>query len=202
VEAARAGEAGAGFAVVADEVRNLALRAAEAAKNTANLIEGTVKKVKDGSDLTAKTNEAFKQVADSANKVAQLVAEITAASKEQAQGIEQVNKAVTEMDKVVQQNASGAEESASASEELTAQAEQMKGMVGELIALVGGATNGRRTTVPAISHVRHSPAMGGRLTRAHKPALLTAAATNSAGPAGHGARAVKPEEIIPLEDEF
>ncbi|RPH49325.1 MAG: hypothetical protein EHM85_14235, partial [Desulfobacteraceae bacterium] len=93
VEAARAGEAGAGFAVVADEVRNLAMRAADAAKNTANLIEGTVKKVKDGSALVARTNEAFGEVAASATKVAQLVSEIAAASNEQSQGIDQVNKA-------------------------------------------------------------------------------------------------------------
>ncbi len=87
VEAARAGEAGAGFAVVADEVRNLAMRAADAAKNTAGLIEGTVKKVKDGSDLVTRTNEAFGNVSGSSIKAAELVSEIAAASKEQSQGI-------------------------------------------------------------------------------------------------------------------
>ncbi|MCF8083238.1 MAG: methyl-accepting chemotaxis protein [Deltaproteobacteria bacterium] len=139
VEAARAGEAGAGFAVVADEVRNLAMRAAEAAKNTADLIEGTVKKVNDGSDLVTKTNEAFAQVAESAKKVGGLVGEIAAASNEQAQGIDQVNTAVADMDKVTQQNAANAEESASAAEEMNAQAEQMKEAVAELMRLVGGA---------------------------------------------------------------
>ncbi|MBM4350472.1 MAG: methyl-accepting chemotaxis protein, partial [Deltaproteobacteria bacterium] len=138
VEAARAGEAGAGFAVVADEVRNLAMRAADAAKNTANLIEGTVKKIKNGSDTVAKTNEAFGKVASGAKKVGELVGEIAAASQEQAQGIDQVNKAVAEMDKTVQKNAASAEESASASEEMNAQAEQMKGFVAELVAMVGG----------------------------------------------------------------
>jgi methyl-accepting chemotaxis protein len=144
VEAARAGETGAGFAVVADEVRNLAMRAADAAKNTAELIEGTVKKVKDGGDLVATTNETFTEVATSSTKVGDLVAEIATASNEQAQGIEQVNKAVTEMDKVVQQNAANAEESASASEEMSAQAEQMKGFVGDLVSLVGGSANGSK----------------------------------------------------------
>ncbi|MCP4688804.1 MAG: methyl-accepting chemotaxis protein, partial [Desulfobacterales bacterium] len=122
VEAARAGEAGAGFAVVADEVRNLAMRAADAAKNTAEMIEGTVKKVNDGSTLVSTTNEAFTRVADSAGKVGELLGEIAAASNEQAQGIDQVNTAVTDMDKVTQQNAAGAEESASSSMEMYSQA--------------------------------------------------------------------------------
>jgi methyl-accepting chemotaxis protein len=139
VEAARAGEAGAGFAVVADEVRNLAMRAADAAKNTASLIEGTVKKVSEGSELVSGTNDAFQKVAQSASKVGELVGEIAAASNEQSQGIGQINTAVTEMDTVVQQNAANAEESASASEEMTAQAEQMKQMVGELVAMVEGS---------------------------------------------------------------
>ena len=141
VEAARAGEAGAGFAVVADEVRNLAMRAADAAKNTADLIEGTVKKVGDGSDLVTRTNEAFGKVAESSKKVGELVGEISAASKEQAEGIEQVNKAVVEMDKVVQKNAANAEESASAAEEMSTQAVQMKESVDELAHLAGGSKN-------------------------------------------------------------
>jgi methyl-accepting chemotaxis protein len=138
VEAARAGEAGAGFAVVADEVRNLAMRAADAARNTAGLIEQTVKKVRAGSGLMSATGSAFAQVSERADKVADLVSEIAAASGEQAQGIEQVNKAVSEMDKVVQQNAANAEESASASEQMNAQAESIKAMVNELGTLIGG----------------------------------------------------------------
>jgi len=139
VEAARAGEAGAGFAVVADEVRNLAMRAADAAKDTAVLIEDTVKKIGEGSHLVETTNDAFSQVSESASKVGELVSEIAAASGEQADGIEQVNRAVVEMDKVVQQNAASAEESASASEEMSAQAEQMRSIVDELKALSGAA---------------------------------------------------------------
>jgi methyl-accepting chemotaxis protein len=138
VEAARAGEAGAGFAVVADEVRNLALRAADAAKNTAALIEGTVIKVQEGSDLVKKANDEFKEVVSSVKRLGDLVEEIAAASQEQAQGIDQVNKAVAEMDKVVQQNAATAEESAAAAEEMNAQAEQMKVYVGDLVNTIGG----------------------------------------------------------------
>ncbi|MEN6320963.1 MAG: methyl-accepting chemotaxis protein [Syntrophaceae bacterium] len=142
VEAARAGEAGAGFAVVAEEVRNLAMRAADAAKNTSGLIEGTVKKIKDGSDLVLKANEAFSEVSISTSKVGELVGEIAAASQEQAQGIDQINKAVTEMDKVTQQTAANAEESASASEEMNAQAEQMKQISVILVNIIGGSSNG------------------------------------------------------------
>ncbi|MDR3554923.1 MAG: methyl-accepting chemotaxis protein [Syntrophobacteraceae bacterium] len=142
VEAARAGEAGAGFAVVADEVRNLAMRAAEAAKNTASLIEGTVKNIKEGSELVEETGADFSQVAASARKMSELISDISAASTEQAQGIDQVNKAVGEMDKVVQQNAANAEESASAAEEMNSQAEQMKSFVGELVAIVDGSGDG------------------------------------------------------------
>jgi methyl-accepting chemotaxis protein len=138
VEAARAGEAGAGFAVVADEVRNLAVRAAEAAKNTSNLLEGTVKKVNEGSELVNETSSEFSQVASRAEKMSKLIGEISAASAEQAQGIEQINKAVSEMDKVVQQNAASAEESASASEEMNAQAVSMKTFVNQLLAVIGG----------------------------------------------------------------
>jgi len=138
VEAARAGEAGAGFAVVADEVRNLAMRAADAAKNTAGLIKGTVKKVKEGSEVVLKTSAEFSQVAISASKIGELVGEVTAASTEQAQGISQINMAVSEMDKVVQQNAANAEEAAAASEEMKTQAEQMKIFIRELVSMVGG----------------------------------------------------------------
>ena len=132
VKAARAGEAGAGFAVVADEVRNLALRAAEAARNTSDLIEGAVKKIKKGSDIVEKNNESFSKVAMNAKRVGVLVGEISAASKEQAQGIELINKSMAEMDRAVQQTAANAEESASAAEEMNAQAAQMREYLEEL----------------------------------------------------------------------
>ncbi len=110
VEAARAGEAGAGFAVVADEVRNLAMRAAEAAKNTTTLTEDIVKKVKNGEHLVSTTYEAFHAVTDRSAKVVRLVAEVAAASQEQSQGVDQLNSAMAEMNDVTQQNAASAEE--------------------------------------------------------------------------------------------
>ncbi len=194
VEAARAGEAGAGFAVVADEVRNLALRAAEAARNTSEMIEDTVKKVMDGSGLVTRTHEAFTQVAGSAKKVAELVGEITVASNEQAQGIEQVNVAVSEMDKVVQHNAASSEEFASASEELNGQARQMKGMVGELAALVGGR-NGK-----GAAHAQRSET--GESLISHKS--LGMPKRKSAG-GGNGKQiaiqTARPQRVMPLEED-
>ncbi|UCD88535.1 MAG: hypothetical protein JSW04_08655, partial [Desulfobacterales bacterium] len=190
VEAARAGEAGAGFAVVADEVRNLAMRAADAAKNTADLIEGTVKKVKDGGDLVATTNEAFTEVTTSSGKVGELVAEIAAASTEQAQGIEQVNKAVTEMDKVVQQNAANAEESASASEEMNAQAASMKAFVDDLVALVGGKSNGAKNDSYTDDMV--PKAVPAEVLAAHRKRELPV----------RRVKEVTPEQVIPMDDDF
>jgi len=137
VEAARAGEAGAGFAVVADEVRSLALRAAKAAKETSNLIEDTIKAVNNGNEITLATRESFRENMAITGKVGELVAEIAAASNEQASGIEQVNRVVTEMEKVTQQNAAGAEESASAVEEVIVQTDRMKAYISDLLALIG-----------------------------------------------------------------
>jgi len=150
VEAARAGEAGAGFAVVAEEVRSLALRSAEAAKNTGVLIEDTVIKIKNGSEIVAKTNQDFNEVTESAGKISELISEIAAASHEQAQGIEQISKAVNDLDKIVQSNASNAEETASASEELSAQSKTMKESVVDLVALVGGSGNMQRKAFVAL----------------------------------------------------
>ncbi|MCP3952655.1 MAG: hypothetical protein GY697_10630 [Desulfobacterales bacterium] len=194
VEAARAGEAGAGFAVVADEVRNLAMRAADAAKNTSELIEGTVTKVSDGTDLVTRTNEAFSQVAESSAKVGELVAEIAAASSEQSQGIGQVNIAVTEMDKVTQQNAANAEESASASEELNAQAEQMKSSVADLAALVGGDGRGH-----APSSVKSSLNAADHST--HHAFAAPAKKTKGRQKMAQSTKELSPEKLIPLDDD-
>jgi methyl-accepting chemotaxis protein len=141
VEAARAGQAGAGFAVVADEVRALAMRAAEAAKTTDDLIGETARQIELGSVHIQETLTKFYAMGDSAKKVNSLVGEIAEASKEQAQGIEHLNQAVQEIDRVVQQNAANAEESASAATQLQGQAERLREIVGEVTSLVGESHN-------------------------------------------------------------
>ncbi|MBU2547437.1 MAG: methyl-accepting chemotaxis protein [Proteobacteria bacterium] len=161
VEAARAGEAGAGFAVVADEVRNLAQRAGEAAKNTAQLIEDTILRIGQGEVLVKETDENFSSVAGKTGKVAELVSEISAASSEQAQGIQQINEAVSQMDSVTQRNAASAEESAAASEELNAQAESMRDTVDELFQLVEGSRSYRAPLPSAIGNAWQRPALEG-----------------------------------------
>lgn len=161
VEAARAGEAGAGFAVVADEVRNLAMRAAEAARNTNQLIENTIKAVHNGNDLTRSTKEAFAENIDISEKITGIVGEIAVTSREQADGIAQINKAISEMNRLTQQVASNAEESASTSEEMHTQAEHMKTYVDDLIGVVQGTKTESRNGDDEISRTAadHMPAI-------------------------------------------
>jgi methyl-accepting chemotaxis protein len=192
VEAARAGEAGAGFAVVADEVRNLAMRAADAAKDTSNLIEGTLQKVSQGSDYVAQTAEAFEQVKEHSIHAGDLVTEIAAASKEQSDGIDELNRAVTEVDRVVQQNAASAEETSSASQEMSSQADTMQGHVNRLFSLVNGGKNGSMTAKTP------QPIPAAQLQRVEAPgqtALQPQVLKTNKG------QQVDPETVIPFDDE-
>lgn len=158
VEAARAGEAGKGFAVVAEEVRNLAMRSAEAAKETNRLIEETVSRVNEGGVAVAQVTASLGAVTQSVTKAQHLIKEIAAASSEQAEGITQVTSAISQMDKVTQSNAAAAEEGAAASEQLSGQAESMTGTVIEMVKLVQGGNS--------LDQSRHSPR---EMTRLEKP---------------------------------
>ena len=216
VEAARAGEAGKGFAVVAEEVRNLAQRSAEAARNTADMIEGSVKNADNGVTISKEVAESLGEIADGSRKVNDLVAEIAAASNEQSQGIEQINTAVGQMDQVTQSNAANAEESASASEELSAQAEELNNMVVQLQVLVGGtgSTNGQAaaSTVKAGRHLdfkvdrpadrtRQSLLKDGpKKAQAARPSKR-AKADQQAVTSTQGAKSDNPDEVIPMESE-
>jgi methyl-accepting chemotaxis protein len=139
VEAARAGEAGMGFAVVADEVRNLAQRCAQAAKDTAGLIEESIAKANDGKIRLDQVAAAVSSITDSAAKVKSLVDEMNAGSQEQARGIEQVAKAILDIEHVTQKTAASAEEGAAAGQQLSAQSETLREVVGQLGALIGGS---------------------------------------------------------------
>ena len=199
VEAARAGEAGLGFAVVADEVRNLAQRSAQAAKETAGKIEGAITKTAQGVGISSKVALTLNEIVIKVRQVDELVAEVAGASREQTQGITQINTAVGQMDKVTQSNAANAEESAAAAEELNAQAISMKDSVAELLQLVGCAANRSEHTEPAMPKPEK------------KPFLKTPAAHNGHN---HAAKILSPErepapslvaarrDEIPLDGDF
>jgi len=180
VEAARAGEAGMGFAVVADEVRNLAQRSAQAAKDTAGLIEESIAKTKTGSAKVEQVATAITGITDSVSRVKGLVDEVSEASRQQAQGIDQVSQAIAQMEKVTQTNAATSEESAAASEELNAQARTSMSIVGQLQRMVTADTPPaeRPAAPPARSLVTNVVSLASRRSRP----------------------APKPEEILPLDD--
>lgn len=192
VEAARAGEAGAGFAVVAEEVRSLALRSAEAAKQTAELIEESQKNAGNGVAAAAEVKEILGKIVDGVKKVSSLAREITVASDEQAQGVNQINLAVSDVDQVTQVSAAIAEEAASASEELSGQAEELNELVQALAEIVGvqrveTQDSGRHLQRPALpkKQGRPSAAQPGKKLAAPRPKAALSQA----------------KQVIPFEDD-
>ncbi len=207
VEAARAGEAGMGFAVVADEVRNLAQRCAQAAKDTATLIEESIAKSNSGQVMVDQVAVAIRVITAESSSVRVLVDEVSLGSDEQTKGIEQIGKAITQMEQVTQKTAASAEESASAAEELNAQSETMREIVERLADLVGG--EGR-----VAAHVRNGQRRHGRpnaaAVSAHRPGKSAAArqlpaVAYQSRSAGHGGTALATRDInnaeFPLDDD-
>ncbi len=205
VEAARAGDAGKGFAVVAEEVRNLAMRSAEAAKNTSALIEESQRNSDNGVSVSGQVGEILKQIVTGAQKVAQLIAEVSAATQEQAKGIEQVNAGVSEMNKVTQQNASLSEESASAAEELNGQAEELAQMVATFTLDGSESSDFRheerkakvlRMQRPPQTANHQAPSGNGHKDGTPRQPVAQIARSN-----GHNGHAQAAEAAIPLTDE-
>jgi methyl-accepting chemotaxis protein len=179
VEAARAGDAGKGFAVVAEEVRSLAQRSAEAAKSTAELIEGSVKNAEAGVRLSMDVARQLQEIVSGSEKVNDIVAEIAASSAEQAKGISQINTALGQVNQITQQNAANSEESAAAAEQLSAQAGQLADMVGQFrIGATADVANGnaappRRAAAAPLRVVRSTAAHAGRNGQSAKVIPLT-----------------------------
>jgi methyl-accepting chemotaxis protein len=176
VEAARAGEAGAGFAVVADEVRNLAQRAANAAKETAQKIDDSISKSERGVEISNRVAGGLREITEKTRRVNELIGEIASASKEQNQGLGQISMALAQMDKVTQGNAGSAEETAAASEELNSQAASLMDSVEELSRLVGVESGSADLVAP----------------REEPRAVPAPAAPGGAGAAASDAAAAKP----------
>jgi ABC-type transporter Mla subunit MlaD len=207
VEAARAGEHGKGFAVVADEVRNLAQRAAQAARETTGLIEDSVQKAKQGTDVAGEVGRALAAIVGDVSQVTDLITGIAQASQEQAQGAEQVNGAVSQMDQITQRNAASAEESAAAAEELSGEAQEVNGIVAELVAVVEGARgraaaqedtppaappSRRRTATPAGKAGKKAPPP----RRIPAPPPSTQAKRSAAGPSAEPAHAALDDSML------
>jgi methyl-accepting chemotaxis protein len=188
VEAARAGDAGKGFAVVAEEVRNLAMRSAEAAKNTASLIEESVRNAEGGVSINQEVLRNLEEINEQVKKVGEVMAEIAAASEQQTQGVDQVNSAVDQMNQITQQTAANAEESAGAAKELSGQAEDLQHMVSRFqLSRTRGSS-------------RHHPdtaANGPVSSRAER----VRAAAAQVSTMGRRQRAKTPRELIPMPDE-
>ena len=202
VEAARAGEAGMGFAVVADEVRNLAQRSAQAARDTAALIEESMAKSNEGGTKLERVAEVIHAITASAAKVKTLVDEVNLGSQEQSRAIEQISRALAQMDRVTQGTAASAEQNASASQQMSAQAEALHHVVGTLRSLVGGdkqqaaSPSIRRHGRPNSARTTANP--GSRLTSAweRKKPKSVVSKLATATPAK------VPVPQIPLEDDF
>ncbi len=200
VEAARAGEAGVGFAVVAEEVRNLAQKSAQAAKDTAAIIETNIGLSTQGVLISEKVKNDLDEITLQTKKVSELMQEISAAGSEQSQGIGQVNQAIIQIETVTERNAANAEQTASASEELNAQAENLSEIVQQLSELVNGS---RKSPVNPHKNPKKIPQNSSWGGNERIPALKTGLQTKEITPDNSlKTKIIRPEEVIPLEKDF
>jgi methyl-accepting chemotaxis protein len=199
VEAARAGDAGRGFAVVAEEVRALALRSAEAAKQTAALIEGSVDSVNEGVATNREVSETFREIAGQVGRVAAVMHEIGAAVDQQADGVRQVNAGAEQINQVTQQNAANAEESAATAEQLTGQAAALSALLARFT-IAGRAAAGAPAAVGAAPRPAPRPApRAPRAARGPQPPRRPAAEpAPEPAPEPVGAAAAR---LIPFDDD-
>jgi methyl-accepting chemotaxis protein len=204
VEAARAGEAGMGFAVVADEVKNLANKSAEAAKETASMIEDAIKKAEEGSSLATGLAVSFKDILANTVKVAEMSREVESASDQQSEGIDQVTKAIVQFDTVVQTNASTSEEAASAADELSGQAGNLLDIVDSLTKLVQGRADVRRETGRQVNRATVAPPprkVAPARQQALPPAQRARKETEAEGVGAIPRAVIAPESVISFEDD-
>lgn len=207
VEAARAGEAGMGFAVVADEVRNLAQRCAQAAKDTAELIDDSIGKSNDGKTKVDQVAVAIRSVTGESAKIKILIDEISLGSVEQSRGIDQISRAITQMEQVTQSGAASAEQTAAAAQQLSAQAATMKEVVERLKQMVDrpsdsrstftrpSTATGRKAVASFKSVVSFAPArqaIGSQIKRREPRVTLVGASTSHS----------KAEASFPMDDDF
>lgn len=191
VEAARAGEAGKGFAVVAEEVRNLAQRSAQAAKDTARIIESNIELSEKCLNITDQVSSSLVEINNESGKVSELLGEISTASQEQEIGIGQINKAISQMEHVLQSNAATAQESARSADRLSIYEDTLKRIMDELNFLIDGVTH-VQTSVKSIGKIKSAE------KNLPKPVAIKAAPVNKTKV--EVSRTVNPEDVIPLDD--